>query len=57
MDEFCLWITKFLKSSPTEEEIDEKAESMAKAYISLDKYDDTEKEQNSVFQTIIEALK
>jgi hypothetical protein len=57
MEDFCVWITKFFKSSQNEEKINEKDESIAEPYLSLNNSDEVEKEQSSLFQTIMEALK
>ena len=56
MANFCIWLTKFFKSSTGEEiEIKEEDEKIAEAYLSLDKKDD--EEHNSLFKIIMDALK
>jgi len=57
MNEFCVWVTKFFKSSSNEEAVVERDESISKAYLSFDKAEEVEKKQSSLFQTIMDALK
>jgi len=52
MDDFCTWVTKFFKASPSEDEISEEDAAVAEKYISLDRTE----EEESLLERIMSAL-
>ena len=51
IDDFCTWVTKFFKASPSEDEISEDA-AVAEKYLSLDRT----KEEENLLERIMSVI-